>query len=410
MAPSAPLCTFFNTKTHDTNTCINTYQSARSGHWSAIKRMEEEDSIRRKILTDTVVKVGETLHSADETSQTCVICLQTITEQALCKPCRHANFDFLCLVSWLQERSTCPLCSQLLTLALATATDIRAGKTGVVAVDYGWLSPQGRKSYVVAQRAHQKIPVASTGNEPSSNSDTHTRPTRGYSRPRRPARLSRPRLSPDDALLRRRQVYAQKLYSLHVGTNRLSQFRDLSPRVFSSDEELLRRARKWIRRELQVFDFLNIDGQEEEGIMRRTNNAEFLLEYIVAILKTVDVKGSGGQAEDMLQEFLGRENTQLFLHELKAWLRSPYTSLEDWDRHVQYADTRVQSGERAKFAPRGFGQDSSSQPQASKSNGMRRIPKYSHGVEPPFHDRYTPYPERSRSWGRQVHRQCYDHD
>ena len=70
--------------------------------------------------------------------------------------------------------------------------------------------------------------------------------------------------------------------------------------------------------------------------LRRARNAEFLLEYIVAILKTVDIKGSGGQAEDMLQEFLGRENARLFLHELGAWLRSPYTSLSDWDRAVQY--------------------------------------------------------------------------
>ncbi|KAI4087266.1 MAG: hypothetical protein LQ339_008923 [Xanthoria mediterranea] len=162
----------------------------------------------------------------------------------------------------------------------------------------------------------------------------------------------------------------------------------------------MRRARKWIRRELQVFDFLNIAGQEEEaGIMRRTNNSEFLLEYIVAILKTVDVKGSGGQAEDMLQEFLGRENTQLFLHELKAWLRSPYTSLEDWDRHVQYADTQARSSGRAKFPPPGFGGDSHGQPQAV-SDGTPRITTYSYGVERRYHDRYTPYPERSQSWRR----------
>lgn len=62
------------------------------------------------------------------------------------------------------------------------------------------------------------------------------------------------------------------------------------------------------------------------------------MEYIIAILKSVDIKGSGGQAEDMLQEFLGRETTRLFLHELRAWLRSPYTSLNDWDLAVQYRD------------------------------------------------------------------------
>ena len=56
----------------------------------------------------------------------------------------------------------------------------------------------------------------------------------------------------------------------------------------------------------------------------------------MAILKTVDIKGSGGQAQDMLQEFLGADNTRLFLHELRAWLRSPFIALEAWDRNVQY--------------------------------------------------------------------------
>ena len=40
----------------------------------------------------------------------CVICLDTVSERAVASPCRHHSFDFLCLVSWLQERSTCPLC------------------------------------------------------------------------------------------------------------------------------------------------------------------------------------------------------------------------------------------------------------------------------------------------------------
>ena len=111
-------------------------------------------------------------------------------------------------------------------------------------------------------------------------------------------------------------------------------FRDLTPQLFVQDPELVSRAKKWIRRELQVFQYLNPHTIGQEGVTRRADKAEFLLEYIVAILKTVDVKGC--QAEDMLQEYLGRDNTRLFLHELKAWLRSPYTTLEDWDRHVQY--------------------------------------------------------------------------
>ncbi|KAI9820850.1 MAG: hypothetical protein M1832_003483 [Thelocarpon impressellum] len=139
---------------------------------------------------------------------------------------------------------------------------------------------------------------------------------------------------------RRRDVYRHQLYSLHVGSNRLSRFRDLTPGLFRNDEELVSRARKWIRRELQVFEFLGLGRARSEGggaAARALDNAEFLLEYVVAILKTVDLKGSAGQAEEMLREFLGSENTSLFLHELGAWLRSPYTELEGWDRAVQYA-------------------------------------------------------------------------
>ena len=152
--------------------------------------------------------------------------------------------------------------------------------------------------------------------------------------------------SEGDPVARRRQIYRQELYSQHVGTNRLSQYREITPQLFNQDETLVSRARKWIRRELHVFEFLNPDNTGGGGDLdhgstrRRANNAEFLLEYIIAILRTVDIKGSGGQAEDLLQEYIGRRNARLFLHELHAWLRSPYNSLEDWDRAVQYDERR----------------------------------------------------------------------
>lgn len=153
-----------------------------------------------------------------------------------------------------------------------------------------------------------------------------------------------PQQPPDDPITRRRQIYRQEIYSQRVGTNRLSQYREITPQLFNQDENLASRARKWIRRELQVFEFLNPDnaGNEDDldrgATHRRANNTEFLLEYIIAILRTVDIKGSGGQAEELLHEFIGRPNARLFLHELHAWLRSPYNSLKDWDRAVQYDD------------------------------------------------------------------------
>jgi hypothetical protein len=56
--------------------------------------------------------MGSTATSAqDDFQDTCVICLQAVSERAITVPCNHYTFDFVCLVSWLQERSTCPLCA-----------------------------------------------------------------------------------------------------------------------------------------------------------------------------------------------------------------------------------------------------------------------------------------------------------
>lgn len=257
----------------------------------------------------------------------CVICLSTVSERAVATPCRHSSFDFLCLLSWLQERSACPLC-----------------KAEVKTVEYTRTSEGNEiQTYEVTQAPSR---------QPQSESifPSHTLGTQHFhSRPRR-YRNQRPRRiesrlqnqSSDAALLRRRQIYRQQLYSLHVGSNRLSRFQELTPQLFCRDAELVRRARMWIRRELQVFDVFDtkarVDEHDGGAKKRRANNAEFLLEYIIGIMKTVNLKGSGGHAEELLKDFLGRDDAKLFLHELRAWLRSPYVALEDWDRNVQYSE------------------------------------------------------------------------
>ncbi|KKY20154.1 putative ring finger domain protein [Diplodia seriata] len=214
----------------------------------------------------------------DVAPESCVICLDAISERAITVPCNHYSFDFLCLASWLQQRSTCPLC-----------------KADVSQVQYDWCSPDDFKTY--------KVPPSPT---------------------------------PDIALVRRRYVYRNELFSMHVGTNRISRYANFTPHTVAASPDLQSRARAFIRRELRVFSFLYPDAAEDsETASRRVGNAEFLLEYMLAILKKMDIKGPTGQAEDMLQEFIGRNHARLFLHELGAWLRSPYTRLEDWDRHVQ---------------------------------------------------------------------------
>ncbi|KAJ0426284.1 RING finger domain protein [Aspergillus carlsbadensis] len=299
--------------------------------------MTDGADIQQQILQRTLQEVAQE-HSQhqEDVPDPCVICLEPITEPAIAVSCNHANFDFLCLVSWLEQRRNCPLC-----------------KSDVSSVNYNLDNPDGPKTYQLPA-----LPQASA-DAPSTTHLPHTRLFhRNTRRPRCPR--SPPPQPPDDPIRRRQRVYRNHLYSLRVGSNRLSQYREFTPDMFNRDEELVSRARKWIRRELQVFEFLNPEAQSEPQITRpgqqrlesrRGNNAEFLLEYIIAILRTVDIKGSAGQAEELLRDFLGRENASLFLHELQAWLRSPFTSLEDWDRNVQYEDPAVPASHSQPTAP-----------------------------------------------------------
>ncbi|KAA8646010.1 RING finger domain protein [Aspergillus tanneri] len=295
--------------------------------------MSDDVDIQQEILQRTLQEVVQ--EENDEVANPCVICLEPVSESALAVPCQHANFDFLCLMSWLEQRRTCPLC-----------------KSDVQSVKYDLNCSEGPKIYQLPE-----LPPPTTNTQSSTTHFPQGFGTRhGPHRRRRPP-SPRPQ-TPNDPLLRRQNVYRHQLYSLRVGSNRISQYREFTPDMFNREEDLVSRARKWIRRELKVFAFLNTESETETGSLRdrvtrpgqqrlenrRSNNAEFLLEYVIAILRTVDIKGSAGQAEDLLRDFLGRDNARLFLHELQAWLRSPFTSLEDWDRNVQYEDAAPRVG------------------------------------------------------------------
>ncbi|KAH7085492.1 hypothetical protein BKA63DRAFT_400947 [Paraphoma chrysanthemicola] len=260
--------------------------------------------------------MGTTSDSAKTGSEdTCVICLSTVTERAIVVPCNHYTFDFVCLVSWLQERSTCPLC-----------------KVEVSAVQYDWRSPSDFKSYTIV-RSHPPT------NASSARGGGRTSLFAPYGLPRRQQTSFRANSPPaeDPALRKRREVYRRKLFSLHIGSNEVSGYRDITPQMIANSTDLQSRARAWIRRELRVFNFLHMDAAGSASSDPSTSgNAEFLLAYVVSIIMMVDLRASNGHAQNLLAEFLGRENSQLFLHELHAYLRSPYTKVEEWDRDVQY--------------------------------------------------------------------------
>ncbi|KAI0433136.1 hypothetical protein F5Y09DRAFT_299739 [Xylaria sp. FL1042] len=290
------------------------------------------DDLQSKVLQNTLAEVVARRESnndkdEDQLSECCVICLDSITEACEAKPCKHRNFDYLCLLSWLERLSKCPLCKS---------------SVHEVVHNFDCDGPGTSRVYLVPQ-------VDSDVPRNEQQHDQHAQPHRArrIERPnrRRHEHFRHQPATQDEAIVRRQQIYRDRLYSLHVGSNARSRYRDITPSLFESEPELVSRARAWLRRELQVFEFLRTPSSpqstQDPMTRRRASNAEFLLEYIIAILKTVDIQGSQGAAEDMLSEFLGRENTKLLLHELRNFLRSPW-SIEAWDRKVQYPSSRAQ--------------------------------------------------------------------
>ena len=285
----------------------------------------EDEQLRSHVLQNMIRETKDLSVMTDNQRWPCVICLEYVSELAITKPCTH-EFDFLCIVNWLERNPTCPLC-----------------KSQVQTVEYDRASGQDVKIYPIHHPA--AVLPAERRLQPVSNRNRRCHSQRErLLRQRQPqnGHVSRTHTITEDPLSRRKHVYRGQHYSLHIGSNRVSRFQELTPKRFREDDELISRARKWIRRELQVFEYLAQSSEAAApsiGGTRRVGNPEYLLEWIIALLKSVNIKGSSGQAEDILQEFLGRDNARLFLHELRAWLRSPYTSLQDWDRNVQYNET-----------------------------------------------------------------------
>lgn len=384
----------------------------------------EAGDVRVDVLQQTLIEISPESDGASEagdgaSSLCCVICLDSISEPCIAQPCAHRHFDYLCLLSWLETKTSCPLCrSSIREVHHEFSSDGRKWTTYKVGSEERPLKRRGTGAPISVDLARD-IQRRETDRRSSRDVDQDLprfAPLRGgYGIYHRRSSRSPPRpapVSPDEAIHRRRQIYREQLYSLHVGSNRISQYLDLTPELFQSDPPLISRARKWIRRELRVFEYLypdqytgdsNAAGNSNSTAptsggdatrRRRTNNAEFLLEYVVAILKTVDIQGSCGQAEDMLKEFLGRDHARLFLHELRAFLRSPYVNLEDWDRNVQYATRPKPGPEELRRVPR------------SLSTDFSRAPR-SRGADYDFADqmnsiRYNPYgslpPRKLRPW------------
>lgn len=281
-----------------------------------------------------------------EQGDDCVICLDATTDPCTLLPCEHRCYHYTCISQWLSITPQCPLCK-------ATVSRVVHGPVGRQETREYY--PSGvlpaAASRLSAQPLNPAIRYA-----PSPLSSFQFGPA--------PGSFFAPRPDEPAGLAFRRDVYRLLRYSMHVGANRMSGYREVTREMFNRDIDLHTRVRTFLRRELRVFGWLstpdadNLLPLQGESLYsfrdrKRAVTVERLLGHILRLLQHFEIRGSDGSMEDDLTTHLGRENTRLLLHELHSFLRSPHNSLEDWDREVQYADEGADaSGDQGATPPR----------------------------------------------------------
>lgn len=275
---------------------------------------------------------GKHQRSSAKPVEDCGICLNPISDRAVIVPCNHLCFDVHCLLRCLREGPRCPICRE-----------------DVEKIEYEWAGPEDFKTYYVRKEGERVVIVSYDRPQPT-DLPTKARRMRGENYvddfEDQHVRYE------DPALAFRRQVYKRQLSSSHVGSNSVSGYRDFTAKYFRESPELQSRARTFLRRELLAYSPVDVLNERHRQIYEQQNtapnppslptvrygesNRESLIEWIVALLKHCEVKGADGKAQDLLAEHIGKHNAPVLLHELQAWLRSPYARLDQWDRQVQY--------------------------------------------------------------------------
>jgi hypothetical protein len=227
--------------------------------------------------------------------EACVICLDRLAERAVALPCKHDQFDFGCLGTWLNQQQVCPLCKGSVT---AVKYDLGKVDGGTIFT----LPPPESQSSSKDFRHYRPYP-SRNGAGYRSGSDHRGFSARGVNRTRvsRGGYVRVPHERADPTIAFRREVYRTQKYSLRVGSNRISRYQNVTPSSFTTNPALVSRAKTWIRRELLAFDFLNPSSVSYGGSDRRASNAEFLLEYIISILNPSTFEEAKGKPKHSLR-------------------------------------------------------------------------------------------------------------
>ncbi|UZJ57437.1 hypothetical protein CBS101457_006757 [Exobasidium rhododendri] len=271
----------------------------------------------------------------EDEGESCLICLGEIIDRTVLPKCLHSLFCFDCILRWIGIHRRCPLCSTSIEgyvihsirsdvdyirhylPSLATTNDANESD--------GLFDPlrlQADLSQTEARRIRRQLQQRvgrdqSTRQSRSSShslngTETSVRPRASTSRSmewgeRRVEERQRDAIANwDERLAFRRRVYRERLYCLHVGSNKTSKLSPPpSPSTIATSTTVESMLLTFIRRELLAYPL--------------TNDVDFLSRYTINVLKTFDCKSS--EAVDLIAEFVGASGAEHYCHEIYSFSR-----------------------------------------------------------------------------------------
>ncbi|ESZ94111.1 RING finger domain protein [Sclerotinia borealis F-4128] len=219
----------------------------------------------------------------------CRFCENSVSWQAVNQPCNHQAFHLCCMIRWLRRSRTCPLCN-----------------TRVTDIHHNFSADGNHMEYIISPRL---IPF-----EPAFSQEP-----------------------PPSPISQRRRIYFNQAYSLPIFPNLFPKQMGATPQVIANSPYAQGRVRLFAERDLQALASI-VRARSSASGRPHANLAvavEMLLNLVIDIVKSEDFQNVPSFMENMLQEYLGR-NARLFSHELRAWMESPYDSLDQWDRNARY--------------------------------------------------------------------------
>lgn len=176
--------------------------------------LDSSDDIQAQVLKTTLAEIETSRENPEESAESrdcCVICLDSISDPCAALPCGHTHFDFICLVSWLQEHPNCPLCK---------ANVYKVRYVDAQKAEAFYRVPNTPRNRAAEQDENRHNPVLGIASQRRFTSHNGLLRETGRRRPRPPPTV-------DEAIQRRRDIYRHQLYSLRKGT--LSPFQASQP-------------------------------------------------------------------------------------------------------------------------------------------------------------------------------------